>query len=693
MQVRKILFYSYTALLLGQPLPGHALEKEGDDAKPLSTVEVRAKTENLTGIGGAASEGVVSKERIAALPLLRPGEVLELVPGMVVTQHSGDGKANQYFLRGFNLDHGTDFRTSVAGVPVNMPTHAHGQGYTDLNFLIPELVDRVRYRKGPYYAEEGDFSSAGAAHIDYVRRVNGALDGTLAQIGLGQNGYQRTLLAGSPAAGSGHLLYALEVFHNDGPWTVPERYKKLNGVLRYSEGTRFDGFSVTAMAYSADWTATDQVPQRAIDAGLIGRFGSLDPGSGGKTQRLSLSADWARRAADSRTQASAWLLDYRLDLYSNFTYALNDPINGDQFKQADRRHAGGFAGSHSVNDHWGAFEVENTLGVDGRIDRIHPVGLYATSARSTLSTTREDRIDQRSLGLYAQNQTRWLEKFRTVAGLRADFYRFDVDSNIAANSGLASERLLSPKLTAIFGPWNTTELYANYGHGFHSNDARGTTLTVDPATGAAADKVTPLVKTKGYEAGVRSEPLPGWQTTLSLWALNVDSELLFVGDAGVTEPSRPSRRHGVEWNNLYALNAWLAFDADIALSRARFRGEDPGGNHIPGAVATTANLGVTIDNLGPWFGAFRIRHFGPRPLIEDNSQRSLATTMANLRWGYRFDGRTTLALDIFNLFNRKVSDIDYWYASQLRGEAAPVADIHTHPAEPRVLRLTLMHRF
>ena len=667
----------------------HAAAKSIDTDIELSTIEVRANTENLAGIGGAASEGVVAKERIAALPLLRPGEVLELVPGMVVTQHSGDGKANQYFLRGFNLDHGTDFRTSVAGVPVNMPTHAHGQGYTDLNFLIPELVDRVSYRKGPYYAEEGDFSSAGAAQIDYARKI----DSTLTQIGLGQNGYQRTLLAGSPTVGNRHLLYALEAFHNDGPWSVPEHDQKLNGVLRYSEGTRFDGFSITAMAYRANWTATDQVPQRAIDSGLINRYGSLDPSSGGNTQRLSLSADGAWRGTNSRTQASAWLQDYRLDLYSNFTYALNDPANGDQFKQADRRRAGGFAARHTAYDRWGAFEVDNTLGVEGRIDRIRPVGLYATCERTILSTTREDRVDQRSIALYAQNQTRWLEKFRTVAGLRADFYRFEVNSNIAANSGLANDRQISPKLTAIFGPWRSTEFYLNYGHGFHSNDARGTTLTVDPSTGAAAEKVTPLVKTKGYEIGLRSEALPGWQTTLSFWALNIDSELLFVGDAGVTEPARSSRRHGVEWNNLYTVNAWLAFDADLALSHARFRGDDPAGNFIPGAVASTANLGMTLDNFGPWFGAFRLRYFGPRPLIEDNSIRSAATSIANLRWGYKFDRRTTLAFDVFNLFNRKVSDIDYWYASRLGGEAAAVADVHTHPTEPRTLRLTLAYRF
>lgn len=657
----------------------------------LSAVEIRSRTENLTGIGGAASEGVVASERIAALPLLRPGEVLELVPGMVVTQHSGDGKANQYFLRGFNLDHGTDFRTSVAGVPVNLPTHAHGQGYSDLNFLIPELIDRVRYRKGPYYADEGDFSSAGAAHIDYARQ----LDGTLAQLGVGQNGYQRMLLAGSPAAGNGNLLYALEAFHNNGPWSVPEGYKKLNGVLRYSEGTRFDGLIVTAMAYGADWMATDQVPQRTINAGLIGRYASLDPSSGGKTQRFSLSADWRRRSADSRAQASAWLLDYRLDLYSNFTYGLNDPINGDQFRQSDRRRAGGFSASRTADARWGAFEVENMIGVEARIDRIRPVGLYATSARATLSTLREDRVDQRSIAFHVQNQTRWMEKFRTVAGLRADFYRFDVDSNLGVNAGRVDDRLLSPKISAILGPWATTEFYLNYGHGFHSNDARGTTLTINPSNGAVAEKVTPLVKTKGYEIGMRSEPLPGWQTTLSLWALDIDSELLFIGDAGVTEASRPSRRHGIEWSNLYAFNAWLALDADIALSHARFRGNDsPGaGNYIPGAVASTASLGLTIDQHGPWFGAFRIRHFGPRPLVEDNSQRSAATTLANLRWGYKLDRRTTLAIDVFNLFNRRVSDIDYWYESQLHGEAAPVAGLHTHPAEPRTLRLTLTHRF
>ncbi|MFA7290826.1 MAG: TonB-dependent receptor [Rhodocyclaceae bacterium] len=675
--------------------------KQSSD-KELTTVEVRAKTEDVLGIATAGSEGVVAKERVEALPLLRPAEVLELVPGMIATQHSGDGKANQYFLRGFNLDHGTDFRTTVAGVPVNMPTHAHGQGYTDLNFLIPELVDRVRYRKGPYYADEGDFSSAGAAHIDYARK----LDSTLASLTYGTGQYGRALLAGAPAVASGNLLYALEWSHNDGPWQVPEHFKKLNGVLRYSQGSRNDGWSITGMAYQSDWTATDQVPKRAIDSGQIKRFGSLDPSSGGETHRYSLSADWARRGQASQSRANVWALDYALDLYSNFTYCAADFAasgncnNGDQFKQKDRRRAGGFDASHTVFDRWAGFDVENTFGTDARIDRIRPVGLYSTTARQVTAITREDKVDQRLFALYAQNQTHWLPWLRTQAGLRADSYHFDVDSNVPQNSGKTSDQMLSPKFTAIFGPWRQTEVYANWGKGFHSNDARGSSLTVDPVTRLNVDadgnpirRVDPLVRSTGYELGLRSKPAEGWQTTISLWRLELDSELLFVGDAGITEASRPSRRQGVEWNNLWSVNAWLSFDADLSWSHARFQGSDPAGDHIPGAVATTANLGMTVDALGPWFGALRLRYFGPRPLIEDNSIRSDSSAITNLRLGYRIDRKTTLALDVFNLFDRKISDIDYWYESQLRNEAAPVNDIHTHPAEPRTFRLSLTHRF
>jgi hypothetical protein len=282
----------------------------------LPSIEIRSTAQTLMGIGGAASEGMVSTERLAAMPLLRPGDVLEMVPGLIVTQHAGDGKANQYFLRGFNLDHGTDFATYLDGMPLNMPSHAHGQGYTDLNFLIPELIQTIQYRKGPYSAEEGDFSSAGAARMHSMR----TLEKSMAQFTLGPGGYQRGLLAGSPVLGAGHLIYGLEFFNNNGPWLVPEQNRKLNAMLRYSEGSRSNGFSVSGMAYNNRWTSTDQIPQRAIEQGLIPRFSSLDPTAGGITSRYSLSGEWATKTSTRQTRANVWLLQSSLDVWSNFAY-------------------------------------------------------------------------------------------------------------------------------------------------------------------------------------------------------------------------------------------------------------------------------------------------------------------------------------------------------------------------------------
>ena len=687
MRVRKLLIYSYIGLATSPALAGETAE--------LSVVEVRAKAENLEGIAAAGSQGVVSSQRLATVPILRPGEALEMVPGLIVTQHAGDGKANQYFLRGFNLDHGTDFATYVGGVPVNMPTHAHGQGYSDLNFLIPELVDRISYRKGPYYAEEGDFSSAGAAHIDYFRKI----DGILAQVTLGQHGYARSLLAGSPVVGNGNLLYGLELFHNDGPWQAAENYRKLNGLLRYSEGTRYDGFSLTGMAYRGNWTSTDQVAKRAIDSGLVSRYGTLDSTTGGETYRYSLSGEWAKRGDNSQSKANVWWLRSGLDLWSNFQYCLNDfAANGncdmgDQFKQGERRQVGGFAASHTLYDRWSNFDVSNAFGVQGRMDRLRPVGLYNTSQRNTWNTVREDNVAQRSLALWAQNELRWTSWLRSISGLRGDAYDFTVDSNLSANSGKASDQMLTPKFSLVFGPWQKTELYFNYGHGFHSNDARGTTITQDPGSGNPVGRVKPLVRTKGSEIGLRTEIVQGWQSTVALWQLEEASELLFVGDAGTTEASRPSRRYGVEWTNLYVPTDWLAIDADLAVSHARFRDSDVAGNYIPGAVSCTVNLGLTLDQLGPWFGTLRFRYFGPRHLIEDNSVRSSGSALTNLRLGYKFDKRTQVAMDVYNLFDRRVNDVEYWYESQLSNETFPQADRHIHPSEPRTLRLTISHRF
>jgi hypothetical protein len=672
-------------------------------AQQLPAVEVTGNYLNGVGTTDAASAGTVTSQLIQSRPTLRPAEVLEFVPGVIVTQHSGDGKANQYYLRGFNLDHGTDFATWVDGMPVNMPTHAHGQGYSDLNWLIPELVERIRYRKGPYTAEEGDFASAGSARIGLVD----ALPRGIAATTVGENRNARVLVADSHPLGIGELLYAIEGAHNDGPWDNPEKFHRTNGVLRYSFGNDRMRSSLTAMAYTAGWNSTDQIPQRAVDSGLIDRFGTIDPTDGGQTARYSLSLQTTRHFDDGDFAFNAYAISSRLDLYSDFTYFLEHPIDldptgisGDQFQQSERRRVFGLAASRAWNAPLLGRASRTTFGVQLRHDRLDPVALYSTVARQLVGVTQESRVRETSGGLYAENQLEWTPWLRSVVGVRGDRFFVDHASSIPLNSGSKDAGLVSPKLSLVFGPWSKTEYFVNYGYGFHSNDARGATEKVKPKEFAAdpndpnavAEPSPLLVRSKGGEFGLRSEIVPGLQTSLALWQLKLGSELVFSGDAGDTEPSRPSKREGIEFNNHYIATPWLLFDGDFAYSRARFTTDDPTtpGRYIPGSVETVVSLGASVVDLGPWFGHFQLRYFGPRPLIEDNSVRSSATTLAYLRVGYRVAPKVRVALDVFNLFDRKASDIDYFYTSRLKGEpAAGVDDLHFHPVEPRSVRLTV----
>ena len=647
-------------------------------------------TESLVGIASAASQGAITAAQLEARPVMRPGEVLETVPGLIVSQHSGEGKANQYYLRGFNLDHGTDFSTTIAGVPVNTPTGAHAHGYTDISFLIPELVSGVQFKKGPYFADEGDFSAAGAANINYVNR----LDGPIVRLSAGSNGWGRVMAAGSPAVGAGVLLGALEVNRNDGPWLREDRYEKLNGVLRYSRGDQRNGFSVTGIGYWADWNSTDQVAQRAVASGRISRFGFLDGTDRGSTSRQSVAADFQRSTGSSSVRATAFALRNRLNLFSNFTYFLDDPVDGDQFEQAERRTAAGGRVTYRRLGRVFGRHAESALGAQVRSDWLDPVGLYKTARAQRLSTTREDHVGQTMTGTFAQSEIEWTRSLRTTMGLRADVYRYSVTAGNPLNSGQGTAGLVSPKLAVAMGPWAGTEFYANAGMGFHSNDARGAAMSVDPRTGDPASRVTPLVRATGAEVGLRTVRVRGLQSTVALWHLALDSELLFVGDAGTTEAGRPSRRYGIEWANYWRLGSWLTADADVSLSRARFADADPAGRHVPGALDRVISSGVTIEPRPSLAGTLRVRHFGPRPLIEDASVRSQATTLWNAEIGYRVMPRTRLVLEAFNLFDAEVSDIDYFYRSRLIGEPAEgVEDVHTHPALPRALRVGLQFTF
>ncbi|MCJ2033948.1 TonB-dependent receptor [Methylobacterium sp. J-068] len=650
----------------------------------------------VTGIGGglrpvdAASAGVISGAALNSRPITRPGEVLESVPGLIVTQHSGEGKANQFFLRGFNLDHGTDIAISVDGMPVNMRTHAHGQGYADLNFLIPELVGAVEFHKGPYFVRDGDFASAGSVRIDYLDRV----ERNLALTAFGSFGYKRALAIASAPLAQGHLLVAGEAQTYDGPWDVPDRLRKLNGVLRYSQGTALDGFAVTGMAYWAKWNATNQIPERAVADGIIGRFGTLNPTDGGDTSRFSLSGRWSQTSEAGITRANAYVIRYGMNLFNDFTYFLNDPVNGDQFRQRDSRVLGGGEASHTFQGSLFGLPMENEVGVQTRTDSIR-VGLANTTNRQVRSTVLDDRVLEASAAFYYENRVRWTDWLRTSVGFRADGYYADVRSDTAANSGTARDGIVNPKLGLVLGPWFDTELFVNYGGGFHSNDVRGVTATVDPTSSLFTISRSPfLVPSTGSEIGIRNRSIAGLETAVTLFQLDFASENLFQGDTGTTEPSRPTRRFGVEWTNRYAVTPWLSLEGDLTITNARFSDRDPVGNRVPEAPTTIASAGFTFGEGPGWFGAMRLRYFGPRPLIEDNSVRSKQTALLNGRVGYNFDNGISLSLDVLNLTNAKADQITYFYISRLPGEAADgVADRHFHPVEPTAVRLTLAGRF
>jgi len=646
--------------------------------------------ENLVGIASSASQGAITAKQLEVRPFMRNGEVLETVPGVIITQHSGEGKANQYFLRGFNLDHGSDFATTVAGTPVNMPTHAHSQGYSDINFLIPELVAGVQYSKGPYFADQGDFATAGAGNINYAT----VLDQPIVHVEKGTYGFGRMLAAASPTIGTGHLLAAFETSTNAGPWTIPDSYKKYNGVLRYSRGDNVNGISLTAMGYHGDWNATEASPQRAVEQGLIDRFDSLDPTDGGNTYRWSVGGEWQHGSGNTLNKIQAYLLGYDLDLISNFTFFLDDPVHGDQQEQVDHRYVSGVKAFQKRQFRWGGRDVQNTFGVQFRNDNVREIGLYHTEERVRLDTRSLARALVTSLGGYAENQIAWAPWLRTTAGVRVDGSWYDVTSlSDPRNSGTANAGIVSPKGTVTLGPWQSTEFYVNGGSGFHSNNALGTTIHYD-GFGNPVDPVTPLVRATGAELGVRSVKVPHLQSTLSLWMLRLGSELVYNGDIGATEPGPASKRYGVEFANYYSPKPWLIFDGDLSLSKARFVDAEPGHDFVPEAVNTVVSGGASIDNFHKTFGSLRLRYFGPRALIEDDSVRSKATTLLNFEGGYQFIKALRTNVQIYNLLDAEVSDIDYYFASRLPGEPlGGVNDIHVHPSVPRTLRVSLIVGF
>ena len=709
-----------------------------------TTINVQGREDDLIGIADSATQGTVGAKEIEDRPILRSGEVLETVPGLIITQHAGGGKANQYFLRGFNLDHGTDFAVFLDGMPLNLPSHAHGEGYADMNIVIPEFVRRLNYEKGPYYAEIGNYSSAGLANIQYFK----TLPQSFFQVEGGMYGYGRAVFGVSQKLGSGNLLYGGEAYHDNGPWTHPDNYYKFNGVLTYSRGDSTNGLSITARGYHGKWNSSDQIPVNAVP--LVGLFGALNPTDGGNSQRYSLQAEWHRQGANSATTVMGYGFYYDLDLFSDFTYYLTDPVKGDQFEQQDRRWVAGLDAAHTIFSQWFGRKVENTFGLQVRNDWVHN-GLYRAEDRvrtdkNDINACNDEPIPEcdtnpnliavlpeatdlnkftdTMVGFYVENKTQWAEKFRSVLAVRGDEAIYVVTNltppyvatelpgapvvNFAElNSGSASKFLPSPKASLIFGPWSNTEFYVQGGFSFHSNDARGATQRIEPISPdypfpTPSTPITPVVPTKGAEIGVRTVAVPHLQSTLSLWYLYSASELQQDGDTGGTVASTsPSNRYGVEWANYYTPLAHLAFDFDFADSKALFTSIDeddaapgsPGGKYVPEAVGLVISSGITVQSYKGFWGSLRLRTFGPRNLTSDGIYRSSSTTLLNAEVGYQIGETWRVSAECFNLLNRRDHDIDYAYTSRITPTATPAFTDVFRPVEPFQVRIGLRKTF
>ncbi len=682
---------AFAALLMLAMLPAQA---EAAPPDGLEVVVVTAARRELIGTTSTASEGVVVNDELALTPAFRPGQLLETVPGLQVTSHSGEGKANQYLMRGYNLDHGTDLAVSVDGMPINNPTHAHGQGYTDLNFMIPELATNIKYTKGTYYASQGDFASVGSIHLSYLNRID-------AQVNLsgGNFGFQRGFTAGSVAAAGGTVLGALELQHYDGPWDSPDDQRKVNAVLRYSNGDDRDGSSLTAMFYHGLWNATTDQPERAVTDGLIGRFGTLDASDGGRAQRASLSGQYHASTGEGLFSANAYLVNTQLTLWNDFTHFLTDPVNGDQEAQTENRVIAGGSASYQAPLRVFGVSTELLSGVQARYD-INDVSRLPTAGRAVLPASADplnfsetDHVHLIGLSVHEQATTHWTNWFRTVIGVRAD-YIHGIDSG--TNAGAASSSLLQPKVSLIFRPAATTEFYVSAGRGFHSDDLRGVTQAAMTGTRGA-----PLIaRQKGEELGMRQELAQGKITvTLAIFNLDAESETTYDPDAGEDSAGPASQRYGYEINLTDQALKWLEFYASYSGDHARFKTDtDDGtghvGRYLPNSPFGTGSFNVYIKNLGPWSGGLEYRYLGTEPLTPDNQIQSHGYGEWNGDVLFAFAADWRVGLGVYNILDHRADAAEFWYVDRLQGEPAEgVADLHTHPIEPRAVRLTLSKTF
>jgi TonB family protein len=624
----------------------------------------------------SASSFSVRDRDFSLRPIGSVQDILRVTPGLVTVQHSGGGKANQYFLRGFDADHGTDLALNIDGVPINMPTHAHGQGFADTNFIIPEVVERVEVTKGPYFANQGDFATAGSVNL--VSRQEFDHSGFSLGFG-GSPGHgapsARALLVASPEVDPIHATFAAEIGRTNGPFDNPENWDKYKLFNRITlQPTAHSTLSLIEMSYGGDWHGSGQIPSRAVDSGLVSRYGSIDPDEGGSSSRHQLALIYSLRPDDrSELKVLAYAGTYDFNLYSNFTLYLNDPENGDEIEQVDHRFFAGAKASYQVVRNLGPVRLDTTVGFDLRYDAIHNE-LWHTLHRRQLSSTANDDVNETLGGAFINEEItpfRWL---RFDVGGRADMISFGVADHSGAASGSAGAYQLSPKLSLIASPLllekATLDLYLNYGHGFHSNDVRGAFAT--PA-------VTPLTRAIGYEAGARARLFNRWDIGAALWRLDLANETVWNGDEGTTSVSAPTLRYGVELETRFEVTQWLAADLDLTFSHSQFSTDKANGGGLALAPKATWSGGLSARHpLGPGVvrGGFRFYGIGDRPANDDGSLTAPGFTQFDLHLGYRHR-RFDVALDIENLFNASYRSAQFATISRLRDEPGIGAPVPT----------------
>lgn len=619
-----------------------------------------------------------------------------------MVQHAGGGKANQYFLRGFDADHGTDLSLMVDGVPFNNVSHGHGQGYADPHFIIPELVERIDVHEGPYHAEDGDFATAGSINLRYLERVR---ESSLSAQG-GMFGTGRLLGVVRAGAGPVNGYVAGELHRTDGPFTNPLNYMRFNGVGRWTWApTDRTHVGLTLMAYGGAWNASGQVPSRLADNPSSGfsRFGSIDPTEGGQSSRRSVLVQLAHDfSPTSRLELAAYAVQYRLSLFSNFTFFAEDPERGDMIEQTDDRVTVGMRAAWRRLDRVGRWRFRTTVGMQVRADEIDN-GLYHSPGRLRVETRGRYSIGESSIGFFAEEEVSHARWLRVVAGGRADLFDFSVEDTRSMRdpvvSGVRQSGIANPKLSVIVSPWRWLDLYLNGGGGFHSNDARGVVRRVDP--------VTPLVRAWGYEAGARVRVANRLDVALSAWGLDLESELVWVGDEGTTEARGATRRLGLTGELRWAITPWLRVDADVSVVDATYVTNAGNANAVALAPTFIATAGVSVRHPAGVFGALRLRAVADRPATEDRSLTARGFAIFSAQVGYRWRF-VELAVQAENLFDSEWREAQFASDTRLRNECltpmAPgcnppeagmrygtVSDVHFTPGTPFAAqaRLTL----